>query len=142
MHSHFSARFTCWISHCSEHKLNSLTVTKNLDHKSNKSRCLFIDMFMHSQDTVDYCKETSLPYEKKKDAKSYIFRIWISFPWCAPANSDCKGVLFQHQCSRPPCILKDVNGKEHPDLGKSARAQIPSQIHFWPSEEVLFLVIL
>ena len=36
----------------------------------------------------------------------------------SPANSDCKGVLFQHEGSRPPRILEVENGKEHPDLGK------------------------
>lgn len=52
------------------------------------------------------------------------------------AKSDGKGVLVQHQCPRPSRILKDVNGKERPDLGKYTRSQIPFKIHFRSQEKV------
>lgn len=71
---------------CNELKLTSPSVKRYLDHRPNKSHCLFVDLFRHIQDTADDCKETSLPYKKS---------IWnVIYSGCG-----------YHFCDMPPQII-------------------------------------
>lgn len=48
----------------------------------------------------------------------------------------CKGVVVQRKYSRPPHILENVNGKEHPDPGRSEMSN-PLPNTFWETGESL-----
>lgn len=97
---------------------------------------------MHCQDTVDDCNGRNFRYKKRMPN---VTQSRCEYHFYSQANLDCKGVLVQHRCSRSSRILRDVNGKEHPDLGKSDISKTRPRT-FWVtgkllSEEIFQFVI-